>query len=201
MAEQVFGLSLNQLMAYAAVANVALVVVLAAINIYYAWHAKRQADASSQQVASSNRQAEIAAETLFILRRQIDQQREADIAIVGLQLRVASHTVEDWIKRIGLDGYPQLPDEISIVPADFSVATQRANSIDPVVAENMGAASLYIVEAETNLKIVRASDPSQANGWKEMQEKAAKNLNIAKYKLNVARTRWDGLAGEKPAPK
>src|SRR5262249_17384657 len=150
-----------------------------------------------EQVASSNRQAEIAAETLSILRRQIDQQREADIAIVGLQLRVASHTVEDWIKRIGLDGYPQLPDEISIVPADFSVATQRANSIDPGVAENMGAAALYIVESETNLKILRAADPSQPSAWKEMQEKAAKNLNIAKYKLNVARTRWDGLTCEK----
>ena len=36
MAEQVFGLGVNQVMAYAAVANVLLVVVLAGINIYYA---------------------------------------------------------------------------------------------------------------------------------------------------------------------
>jgi hypothetical protein len=201
MQEQVFGLSLNQIMAYTAVANVAMVVVLTAINVYYAWHAKRQADASRQQVASSNRQAEIAAETLSILRRQIDQQRETDVSIVALQLRVASHTVEDWLKRIGIDGYPQLPDEIRITPADFNVATHRANAIDPVVAENMGAASLYIVEAETNLKVLRAADPTQSSQWKEMQEKAAKNLNIAKYKLNVARTRWDGLAGEKTGSK
>jgi hypothetical protein len=199
MPQQVFGLSTDQIMAYTAVANVAMVVVLTAINIYYAWHAKRQADASREQVASSNRQAEIAGETLSILRKQIDQQREADLTIVALQLRVAAHTVEDWLKRIGPEAYPQLPDEIKIVPADFSVATQRANSIDPVVAENMGAASLYIVEAETNLKILRSADPSQPNSWKEMQEKAAKNLNIAKYKLNVARTRWDSLAGEKAA--
>ena len=64
MAEQVFGLGVNQVMAYAAVANVLLVVVLAAINVYYAVHAKRQADASREQVAASTRQAEIAAETL-----------------------------------------------------------------------------------------------------------------------------------------
>ena len=64
MSEQVFGLGVNQVMAYAAVANVLLVVVLAGINVYYAVHAKRQADASREQVAVFTRQAEIAAETL-----------------------------------------------------------------------------------------------------------------------------------------
>ena len=51
MSEQVFGLGVNQVMAYAAVANVLLVIVLAGINVYYAVHAKRQADASRDQVA------------------------------------------------------------------------------------------------------------------------------------------------------
>jgi hypothetical protein len=195
MSEQVFGLTTNQLMAYTAVANVLLVVVLAAINTYYAWHAKLQADASKAQVTASNRQAEIAAETLSILRQQIDQQHAADLATVALQLRVATHTIEDWLKRVGVDAYPQLPEEIRILPADFGVATQRANALDQIVAENMGAASLYIVEAETNLRILQTSDPAQAAGWKEMQEKAVKNLNIAKYKLNVARTRWETTMG------
>jgi hypothetical protein len=195
MSEQVFGLTPNQIMAYTAVANVLLVVVLAAINTYYAWHAKLQADASKAQVASSNRQAEIAAETLSILRKQIDQQRAADLATVALQLRVAAHTIEDWLKRVGVGVYPQLPDEIRILPADFGIATQRANALDQIVAENMGAASLYIVEAETNLRILQASDPAQAERWKDMQEKAVKNLNIAKYKLNVARTRWETTMG------
>jgi cell division protein FtsL len=191
MAEKAFGLSVNEVMAYAAVANVLLVVVLAAVNIYYAGHSKRQADASRDQVATSHRQAEIAAETLSILRKQIDQQRAADRGTVSLQLKVAIHTIEDWLKRIGSDAYPQLPDEIRILPADFSVATQRANAIDQIVAENMGAASLYAGEAETNLNILRTCNPAQPQGWKEMQEKATKNLNIAKYKLNVARTRWE----------
>jgi hypothetical protein len=195
MSEQVFGLTPNQIMAYTAVANVLLVVVLAAINTYYAWHAKLQADARKAQVASSNRQAEIAAETLSILRKQIDQQRAADLATVALQLRVAAHTIEDWLKRVGVEAYPQLPDEIRILPADFGIATQRANALDQIVAENMGAASLYIVEAETNLRILQASDPAQAEHWKDMQEKAVKNLNIAKYKLNVARTRWETTMG------
>jgi cell division protein FtsL len=195
MPEQVFGLSTNQVMAYAAVANILLVLVLAAINIYYAWHAKRQADASREQVAASTRQAEIAGETLSILRKQVDQQRTADIAAVLLQLKVAIHTIEEWLKRISSDTHPQLPNEIKILPADFSLATQRANTIDPIVAENMGAASLYIVEAETNLRILHSSDPHHPESGKEMREKATSNLNIAKYKLNVARTRWESTAG------
>ena len=194
MPEQAFGLSVNQVMAYAAVANVLLVVVLAAINVYYAWHARRQADASHQQVVASTRQAEIAAETLAILHKQLEQQRTADLATVTLQLKVAIHTVEDWLKRIASEGYPQLPDEIRILPADFSIATQRANAIDPIVAENMGAASLYGGEAETNLRILRSRNPAEPATWKSMQEKATKNLNNVRYKLSVARTRWETMA-------
>jgi cell division protein FtsL len=197
MSEQVFGLSMNQIMAVAAVANVLLVLVLAAINVYYAWHAKRQADASHAQVATSNRQAEIAAETLVILRQQMDQQRTVDLATVALQLKVAIHTVEDWLKRVGSEGPTHLPDEIRILPADFSIATHRANGIDQIVAENMGGAALYIVEAETHLKTLgtgAAAPGSPAS--KEILEKAANSLNIAKYKLNVARTRWEAVIGK-----
>jgi len=130
MAEQVFGLGVNQVMAYAAVANVLLVVVLAGINVYYAVHAKRQADASREQVAVFTRQAEIAAETLSFLRKQIDQQVRTDVAAVALQLKVAIHVIEDWLKRIASDKHLQLPDEIVILPGDFNIATQRAHSIE-----------------------------------------------------------------------
>jgi hypothetical protein len=88
MPDKVFGLSVTEVMAYAAIANVILVLVLVSINIYYAWHAKRKADASSAQVHTANRQREIAAETLSILRKQIELQRTADLATVGLQLKV-----------------------------------------------------------------------------------------------------------------
>lgn len=195
MSDQAFGLSANQVMAYASVANVLLVLILAAININYAWHAKRQADASLEQVAAATRQAEIAAETLSILRKQLDQQRTADLATVNLQLKVAMHTLEDWLKRIGSETYPQLPDEIGILPEDFSLAIQRANAIDQIVGENMGAASLYAGEAENNIRILRSGNPAEPQTWKEMQEKAKKNLSIAKYKLSVARTRWESMTG------
>jgi cell division protein FtsL len=197
MSEQVFGLSVNQVMAYAAVANVLLVVLLTAINIFYAGHAKRQADAAREQVDSSNKQSEIAAETLSLLRKQMDQQRSTDIASVTLQLKVAIHVIEDWLKRISSDKQPQLPDEIGILPPDFSLATQRAHSIDPISAENMGAAAVYVNEAETNLKIMRTVPPG-SQGAKEVQEKAAKSLNTAKYKLSVARTRWEAMAEQQP---
>jgi hypothetical protein len=189
MQERIFGLSVNEVMAYTAVAN-----VLTAINIYYAWHAKRQADASREQVAASTRQADVAAETLNILRKQIDQQSRADIATVTLQLKVAIHVIDGWLKRIGSEGYPQLPDEIRILSDDFSLAMQRANAIDQIVAENMGAASLYVVEGETNIRILRNRQPDQPASWKDVQEKATKSLNIAKYKLNVARARWEANA-------
>ncbi len=196
MSEQVFGLGVNQVMAYAAVANLLVVVVLTAINVYYAGHAKRQADAAKQQVDSSNRQAEIAGETLTLLRKQMEQQHRSDMASVALQLKVAIHVIEDWLKRITSDKHPQLPEEIAILPVDFSIATQRAQSIDQIAAENMGAAALYVAEAETNLRILRHRDPSEPDSWKENQQKAAKSLNTAKYKLSVARTRWDSLADQ-----
>jgi len=196
MSEQVFGLGVNQVMAYAAVANLLVVVVLTAINVYYAGHAKRQADAAKQQVDSSNRQAEIAGETLSLLRKQMEQQHRTDMASVALQLKVAIHVIEDWLKRITSDKHPQLPEEIAILPVDFSIATQRAQSIDQIAAENMGAAALYVAEAETNLRILRHRDPSEPDSWKENQQKAAKSLNTAKYKLSVARTRWDSLADQ-----
>ena len=198
MAEQVFGLGVNQVMAYTAIANVLLVVMLTAINIYYAGHAKRQADAAREQVNASNRQSEIAAETLSLLRQQMDQQHRTDIASVTLQLKVAVHVIDDWLKRISSDKHPQLPDEIGILPPDFSLATQRANSIDQIVAENMGAASLYVAEAETNLRLMRHRNPEEPEAWKDHQQKATKSLNTAKYKLSVARTRWEAMAEQQP---
>ena len=115
------------------------------------------------------------------------------MAAVALQLKVAIHVIEDWLKRIASDKHPQLPDEIVILPADFNFATQRAHSIDPIAAENMGAAALYVSEAETNLEILRTVAPGSPEA-KEVQERAAKSLNTAKYKLSVARTRWEALA-------
>ena len=198
MSEQVLGLSVNQVMAYTAIANVLMVVVLTAINVYYAGHAKRQADAAKAQVDASNRQSEIAAETLSLLRQQMDQQRRTDITSVALQLKVAIHVIEDWLKRISSDKVPQLPPEIGILPPDFSLATQRANSIDQIVAENMGAASLYVADAETNLRILRHRDPGDPEGWRDNQQKAAKSLNAAKYKLSAARARWEAMVEQQP---
>ena len=196
MTEQVFGLGVNQVMAYAAVANVLLVVVLAGINVYYALHAKRQADASRDQVNVFTRQAEIAAETLSFLRKQIDQQVRSDVAAVALTLRVAIHGIEALRNPHASHQHLPRPDGIVIWPVDFNVATQRAQSIDPSAAENMGAAALYVSEAETNLKILRTI-AADSPGAKEVHERAAKSLNAARYKLSVARTRWEAL--EAPA--
>jgi hypothetical protein len=56
----------------------------------------------------------------------------------------------------------------------------------------MGAAALYVGEAETNLKILHTVEAGSANA-KEILDKATKSLNTAKYKLSVARTRWEAM--------
>ena len=80
MSEHVFGLTVSEVLAYAAIANVVLVLLLAGITTYYAWHAKHQADASQQEVAASKRQADIAQQTLDLLLRQTEQQRQMDVS-------------------------------------------------------------------------------------------------------------------------
>jgi hypothetical protein len=107
-------------MAYAAIANVVLVLLLAAITTYYAWHAKRQADASHQEVAASKRQAAIAQQTLDFLLRQSEQQRQIDLSTVSFNLEAAIHMVDQWQTRIRSDSYPQLPDVIELRPTNFA---------------------------------------------------------------------------------
>jgi len=97
------GLNVNEVLAYAAIANVVLVLLLAAITTYYAWHAKRQADASNQEVAASKRQADIAQQTLDFLLRQTEQQRRIDLSAVSFNLEAAIHMVDQWQTRIRSD--------------------------------------------------------------------------------------------------
>ena len=104
MTEHMFGLTANEVMAYAAIANVVLVLLLAAITTYYAWHAKRQADASHQEVAASKRQADIAQQTLDLLLRQTEQQRQIDLSTVSFNLEAAIHMVDQWQTRMRSDG-------------------------------------------------------------------------------------------------
>ena len=189
MSEHVFGLTVNEVMAYAAIANVVLVLLLAAITTYYAWHAKRQADASQQQVAASNRQADIAQQTLNLLLRQTEQQRQIDVSTVSFNLEAAIHMVDQWQTRMRSDGYPQLPDVIELRPTNFSSSVANAERFDSIVAGYMGAALLYISEAETNIRIMRGANPAVPQSWLEPREKAANALGVARFKLDSARTR------------
>ena len=183
-----FGLTANEVMAYAAIANVVLVLLLAAITTYYAWHAKRQADASHQEVAASKRQADIAQQTLDLLLRQTEQQRQIDLSTVSFNLEAAIHMVDQWQTRMRSDGYPQLPDVIEIRPTNFSSSVVNADRFDSIVAGYMGAALLYIAEAEMNIRIMQGANPL-SQSWLEPREKAANALGVARFKLDSARTR------------
>ena len=189
MSEHVFGLTVNEVMAYAAIANVVLVLLLAAITTYYAWHAKRQADASQQQVAASNRQADIAQQALNLLLRQTEQQWQIDVSTVSFNLEAAIHMVDQWQTRMRSDGYPLLPDVIELRPTNFSSSVASADRFDSIVAGYMGAAQLYISEAETNIRIMRGANPAVPQTWLEPREKAANALGVARFKLDSARTR------------
>jgi hypothetical protein len=189
MTEHVFGLTVNEVMAYAAIANVVLVLLLAAITTYYAWHAKREADASHQEVAASKRQADIAQQTLDLLLRQTEQQRQIDKSAVSFNLEAAIHMVDQWQTRIRSDSYRQLPDVIELRPTNFSSSIANAEKFDSIAAGYMGAAMLFISEAETNIRVMRCANPALPQSWRQPREKAANALGVARFKLDSARTR------------
>ena len=184
-----FGLTANEVLAYAAIANVVVVLLLAGITTYYAWHAKRQADASQQEVAASKRQADIAQQSLDILLKQTEQQRQIDLSTVRFNLEAAVHMVDQWQTRMRSDAYPQLPDVIEIRPMNFSSSIVNADRVDGIVAEYMGAALLYISEAETNIRVIHGANPALLQGWLQPREKAINALGVARFKLDSARTR------------
>jgi hypothetical protein len=165
------------------------VLMLAAITTYYAWHAKRQADASHQEVAASKRQADIAQQTLDFLLRQAEQQRQIDLSAVSFNLEAAIHMVDQWQTRIRSDSYPQLPDVIELRPTNFSSSVANAEKFDSIAAGYMGAALLYISEAETNIRVIRCANPALPQSWLTPREKAANALGVARFKLDSARTR------------
>ena len=189
MTEHVFGLSVNEVMAYVAIANVVVVLLLAAITTYYAWHAKRQADASHQEVAASKRQADIAQQTLDLLLRQTEQQRQIDLSTVSFNLEAAIHMVDQWQTRMRSDSYPQLPDVIELRPTNFSSSIANAEKFDSIVAGYMGTALLYITEAEVNIRIMRGANHALLQSWLQPREKAANALGVARFQLDSARTR------------
>ena len=189
MTEHVFGLTVNEVLAYAAIANVVVVLLLAVITTYYACHAKRQADASHQEVAASKRQADIAQQTLDLLLRQTEQQRQIDLSAVSFNLEAAIHMVDQWQTRMRSDAYPQLPDVIELRPTNFSSSIANVEKFDSIVAGYMGAALLYITEAEVNIRIMRGANHALLQSWLQPREKAVNALGVARFKLDSARTR------------
>jgi hypothetical protein len=210
----VFGLTTEQIIALAAVGSVALALVLAVITGYYATQAKRQADAnkaqveaSREQVLASNRQAQAAQNTLTLLLEEKEQQRGIDRFTVQFQLEAAIQMVEDWQKRLDKESY-DLPEIIEMPPANFLSAIQNADRVDQVVAGYMGAALLFMQKAQTDAQIMRdRDDPSQyqnspmamsltSDTRDRLQQRAGYNLNVARFKLLSARTRFEAITNK-----
>jgi hypothetical protein len=204
MSEEVLGLTVNEVVAYAAIANVGLALVLTAITGYYARHAKRQADANREQVAASNRQGDSAQKTLDLLLAEKQQQRRIDISTVLFQLTAAIDMIDDWLERIHSESY-NLPDVIEIRPTNFNSTIPNAERIDQIVAGYIGAALLFITKAETDIQVMRDKNPSQyadtsmgmmaqvAETREQFRARAGKNLNVARFKLDSAKTRLEAI--------
>jgi hypothetical protein len=82
-----------------------------------------------------------------------------------------------------------LPDVIELRPTNFSSSVANAEKFDSIAAGYMGAALLYISEAETNIRVMRAANPALPQSWLQPREKAANALGVARFKLDSARTR------------
>ena len=201
MSETVFGLSIGQITAYAAIANVLMASVLAGVTIYYATHAKRQADASKDQVAASNRQADAAQRTLELLMKEKEQQARIDVFTVKFQLRAAAQMIDDWHGRVG-EETPDLPDEIEVLPASFSNTISNAERIDHMVAGYMGSAQHFAARAELDIQVLRdrgagartdtgVIEGRTAEGRARLKERAQKNLATAKSKIAEASARLE----------
>jgi hypothetical protein len=201
MSQTVLGLSIGQITAYAAIANVLLALVLAVVTLYYASHAKRQADASKEQVDASNRQADAAIRTLELLLKEKEQQAKTDVFTVKFQLRAAAQMIDEWQQRIHSES-PDLPDLIEILPPHFNSTISNAERIDHLVAGYMGSALHFVTKAELDIRVLRDRDPGMSaetaviNGKliesrARLQERATKNLATAKAKIAEASARLE----------
>jgi hypothetical protein len=201
MTQLVFGLTVGQITAYAAIANVLLALMLAIDTLYYASHAKRQADASKEQVDASNRQADAAIRTLDILLKEKEQRARLDVFSVKFQLRAATQLIDDWQERINAETL-DLPDVIEILPASFTSTISNAERIDQMVAGYMASAAHFAAKAELDVRVLRDRDPaSRADSplpaetttrtRVRLREKIAINLATARAKIAEAGTRLE----------
>jgi hypothetical protein len=191
MTEQVLGLTVNEVMAYAAAAQVVLAFVLASITFYYSRLARRQAAASIAQVAASNRQADAAQKTLDLLLDERLQQRRLDISAVSYELEAAISMIDDWKTRLATDSYPQLPNVIDL-HTTFTGSIANADRVNGGLAGYMRAGLLFISEAETNIRVLLGANT--AANWQPIRDKAAYNLNLARLKLYIAKSLLDPIA-------
>jgi light-regulated signal transduction histidine kinase (bacteriophytochrome) len=205
MSQTVLGLSIGQITAYAAIANVLLALVLAVVTLYYASHAKRQADASKEQVDASNRQADAAIRTLELLLREKEQQAKTDVFTVKFQLRAAAQMIDEWQQRIHSES-PDLPDVIEILPPNFNSTISNAERIDHLVAGYMGSALHFVTKAELDIRVLRDRDPGLSadtavihgkliESRARLKERADKNLATARAKIAEASARLEAATG------
>jgi len=195
MQEQVLlGLSPSQVMAWASVISLVVISALVGITLYQAWYGRRQEDASMKQVEATNKLAETVQRALNILLEQQREQREVEIARVTFQLETAIQTVDGWKNRLnpGTTEFPQLPQApVEIRPVNFIDATRSADRIDPGVASYMQVGLHFITEAEIGINVLRASDPTYQS-WMQVRDQAVSTLDVARLKLDEARTRLNG---------
>jgi len=105
--------------------------------------------------------------------------------------------------------YNELSDVTEIRPTNLSNSIINADRIDATVAGYMGASLLYITAAEADISVMRDQNPAQhafsrlsmsgaVETHKRFRNKAMKNLNVARFGLNEARTRLAAITESEP---
>jgi hypothetical protein len=111
--------------------------------------------------------------------------------------------IDEWKTRVHSEPY-DLPDLIEIRPTNFNNSIPNADRIDQIIAGYMAAGLFYIVRAETNIRVMLDNNPAQhaasplamgasIDTRKRFQERALGDLDVARFKLDEARTRLYAL--------
>jgi hypothetical protein len=172
-------------------------VILLVVTAYYAFVTRRALEAAKGQT-------EAAKNTLALLLREKEEQRRIDISTVSFQLEAAIHMIDGWLKRIDLESF-DLPNVIEMRPTNFSSTIANADRIDHIVAGYMGAALLFVTEAETDVRVIRDKNPAQQTdsplamamtgaSRERLRKRASENLEVARFKLGEAKARLKELA-------
>ena len=191
-----FEMTSSQWLVIASVVNAVTVIALVAITAWYAYSARRQANATEgiartaeAQARAAEAQARAAEQSALLLLEQIKNQNESARDLIGMSLESAKLNIANWVGKLGGGSFPELPASVEIAPSIFQAAVERAQGIDPEVAKYMLAALHHMNSARMELEIVRTTSKNHPGTWQSKVSFAIQELGVANEKVLAAQRR------------